>query len=156
MEINPCEGKKSLTIDAVLAFAIAKEEEATRRYQQLAQQVMDPELSDLLRTMAFQEEIHRQKLEAMAAGDLSALSLEGFLADPVAEMAAVAEPGPDASLAQVLLFAVNAEQQAFQIYMFLAAAVTDPGIAALLRSLAEEEDQHRKRLERMYREVALR
>jgi len=141
-------------IGEVLDFAIAKEEAAAERYLALAERAGDPTVKAAFLAMSDQERGHRARLEAIAAGDLTAFNVNRLDAAPVTEAATVSEPGPDASLTQVLLFAVNAEHEAFQLYMSLARATTDPGLATLFRTLATEEQGHHVHLERLYRTVA--
>ncbi len=138
----------------VLSFAIAEELRAAQRYRSLAERVAKPELAEVLCAIASEEDEHRDRLEAVAAGDLSALGIRRLASPPDAEVAAVREPGEDASLAQVLLYAINAEHDAFRLYTGLAAAATDPGLTTLFRALAAQEVSHRTRLDRLYHEVA--
>jgi rubrerythrin len=142
------------SVGEVLSFAIAKEVAAAERYLALADQVNDPALADVLRAIASQEVAHRVRLEAIAAGDLTVFDLNRFEPTPESEVTPVAEPGPDATLVHVLLYAINAEHDAFQLYMGLANAAADPGMATLFRTLASEESGHRTRLDRLYRTVA--
>lgn len=142
------------SIDDVLAFAMDKEIAAVERYLALAERVEDPAVTRALEAIADQERAHHDRLAAISAGDLTAFNINLLEASPVSESTPVAEPGRDASLAQVLLYAIDAEHEAFQLYMGLAGATDDPGLAMLLRTLANEELAHRTRLDRLYREVA--
>jgi rubrerythrin len=143
------------SIDDVLAFAMNREVSAVQRYLILAERVADPVVAQLLDAIADQERTHHARLEAISAGDLTAFNLNLASAVPVSEAAPVAEPGRDASVAQVLLFAINAEHEAVQLYMRLASAATDPGLATLFRTLAAEEQGHHARLDQLYRKVAI-
>lgn len=141
-------------MDDVLTFAMDKELSAVKRYLALAERVTDPTVTALLEALADQERGHHAMLTAIAAGDLSAFDPSLLDAVPATETSPVAEPGSDASVPQVLLYAINAEHDAVQLYMRLASAAADPGLATLFRTLAAEEQGHYARLDRLYRKVA--
>lgn len=142
--------EEPVTIDRVLSLAMTKEQEAVQRYEALALRVGDRRMAGVLKAMASEETTHFRRLQAVAAGDLSVFAGTRLAVEPMTELMAVAEPGADASLPQVLLFAINAEQEAFRLYLRLAAAAADPGLATLLRALAAEEDLHRRHLDKLY------
>ena len=64
------------SIDKILEFAIAKEEEAAQLYRRLADTVRRPGMQATFLEFAREEEGHRARLQRMKAGDLPAVSAE--------------------------------------------------------------------------------
>ena len=142
------------TVEEVFDFAIAAEVEAARTYRNLAAQVTRQGLRALLLAIADEEEAHRESLEQVREGDLS-LFARGA---PEIELSAPLEVpalAPDASPAQILLAAVDAERRAFVVYSELAVAADDPGLTTLLEALAVEETRHWQKLEQAYDDYIL-
>ena len=137
------------TVEEVFDFAIAAEVEAARTYRDLAAQVKRQGLRALLLAIADEEEAHRESLEQVREGDLS---LFAWGAPEIELSAPLVAPAlaPDASPAQILLAAVDAERRAFVVYSELAAKADDPGLTTLLEALAVEETRHWQKLEQAY------
>jgi len=144
---------KSNTADDVLEFAISCEQRALTRYRELADRVQDAKLAEVLQSLANEEERHRERLRAVAAGDLSSIRPQEGAEWMSCELTHAAEPGPEATLAQVMRFAISLEQQAFHLYMSLATSASDSGLATLFRTLAGQEAEHAKYLETLERKL---
>ena len=137
------------TITEVFAFAIAAEVEAARTYRDLAGKVSREGLRELLLAIANEEDAHRESLEQAREGDLSLFAR----ALPTVQLSApLAVPAltPDATPAQILLAAIDAERRSFALYSELAATADDPGLRTLLDALATEETRHWQKLEQAY------
>jgi rubrerythrin len=145
---------KSNTVDDVLEFAISCEEQAHQRYRELADRIEDPGLAEIVRSLADEEQRHRERLRAVAAGDLSSVRPRQGAEWLSCELTQAAEPGPEATLTQVMRFAISLEQQAFHLYMSLATASTDPGLATVFRTLAGQEAEHAEYLEKIEQKLA--
>jgi len=139
-----------VSVDGVLDFAIAEEEKAAAFYRQLAEKAEAPGLSTTMLELAAEEDLHRDRLVAIKAGDLSQLSTEKVRGLDISDFLLDIEPSPKMSVADALRYAMNAEQVAFQLYSDLAGAAEDPGLATLFRALARQEEHHRVLLERQF------
>ena len=137
------------TITEVFAFAIAAEVEAARTYRDLAGKVSREGLRELLLAIADEEDAHRESLEQAREGDLS-LFARALPTVQLSAPLAVPALNPDATPAQILLAAIDAERRAFALYSELAAAADDPGLTTLLDALAAEETRHWQKLEQAY------
>ncbi len=138
-----------MTIEEVLDFAIAAEVEAATTYRDLAGRVDGPGLRELLLLIAGEEDAHREALDGVREGDLS-LFAKGSPTVQLSAPLAVPALTPDATPAQVLLAAIDAERRAYTVYRDLAAAADDLGITTLLEALAVEETRHWQKLEQAY------
>ncbi len=140
---------KFSSVSDVLDFAIAKEAEAHDFYVRLARLVADPKLRQAISGFAVDELQHGIRLQAIKDGEAT------FLEDEVAglgiaEKAQEIEPSPDMTYKDLLLVAMAREKAAFRIYTNLASIASSPELRETLLGLAQEEAQHKLRLELEY------
>ncbi len=141
--------------DEVLDFAIEKEQEAQRFYQELAQKAPGPAMAEFFRRMARQEAGHRQKLigvkqgrrELVKGGEVADLKLSDYLVEVQAR--------PDMDYQDALVVAMQREKASFALYTDLAALAADEDTRELFQSLAQEEASHKLHLEREYDQYVL-
>jgi rubrerythrin len=139
------------SIEAVLDHAIAMEQAAVDLYLQLAERTRTPALKDVFLGFAQEERGHKAKLEAVKSGKRPALEQSTpvqdlKIADYLNDVVLSAEP----SYADVLVFAMKQEKQAFRLYTELAERTEDPEIRELFHVLALEEAKHKLRFEVEY------
>jgi rubrerythrin len=137
------------TISEVFDFAIAAEIEAARTYRDFASRVKRHDVRRLLLSIADEEYAHQKSLEQVREGDLSLFAMTLPEIELSAPLAAVGLD-PEMTSAQLLLAAIDAERQAYQLYTEFAAATDDLGLSTLLRSLAVEETRHWQKFEQAY------
>jgi rubrerythrin len=143
------------TIDDVLDFAIRREEAAAQLYESMAQKVERPEMRAALLDFAEEEKRHKQRLLKIKEGELPAVS-EAQIADlKIAEYVEIPDVNAKMDYPDALRFAMNSEKAAFRLYSDLA-AISGPKIAAVFRSLAQEEAKHKLRFEVEYDDNVLR
>jgi rubrerythrin len=135
------------TLDDVLAFAIAREEAAAELYARLAKNASGPGMREALYEFAKQERGHRARLLRLRDRELPE---PPSLPVPPSE---VAELPPDADYRDALLFAIEREKEASELYSQLAEVVAS-SLEHVFRDLAAEEDRHRSRFEREYLDLA--
>jgi len=99
------------TIDQVLDYAIARERVAYDFYSQLAGWVKRPEIKARLQEFAVQERQHREKLEAVKAGQMSMGDddIEGLVLGEVDEAVRL---DPYMNYAALLMVAMKREKEA--------------------------------------------
>jgi len=140
--------------DALLDFAIAREEEAVEFYTKLAEKAQGA-ARKAFEDFAREEMGHKQKLLAVKAGRQLA-PVEGKITDlKIADY--VVDDGPEGELdyRQALLLAMKKEKAAFKLYMALGEAAEDEALKSLLLALAQEEAKHKLRFEIEYDEHVL-
>jgi rubrerythrin len=136
-------------VDDVLDFAIAKEIEAHGLYARLAKVVSRPELRKIIDRFAVDELQHSIRLQAIKAGE--ATFLDGSVASlGVAESVKEIKPHREMTYKDLLILAMTEEKTAFRLYTNLASITANPEIRATLLGLAQEEAQHKLRLEIEY------
>jgi rubrerythrin len=146
------------SIEAALAVAVEKEEQARSFYARWAAEVADPGAAALLMELSAEESRHKERLERaaplarQAPGRTTAIApLDTTPADSLVER----DPGPEATTQDVLITAIKREVRARALYVQMAQWVGDPDLRALLSALANDEAGHRARLERIYDTIVL-
>ncbi len=143
------------SIEKILDFAIGKEEEAARLYAGLAEKMTRPGMRETFLGFAREEAGHKQRLIQVKAGKLPAISEEMVLDLGIAELTEDVAPSPEMDYQQALVFAMKAEKAAFKLYSGLAEISDDMALAAVFRTLAQEEAKHKLRFEIEYDDVVL-
>jgi len=140
---------KFKSVNDILDLAIAREIEAYNLYVGLARLVTKPELRRAVEGFATDEVQHRIHLQAIKAGEAAFTDDEvGSLniADSVKEV----QPHPDMSYTDLLVVAMTKEKAAFRLYTNLASIAQEKALRDVLLKLAQEEAQHKLRLEIEY------
>jgi rubrerythrin len=133
----------------VLDFAIAKEIEAHDFYVRLAKLVSKADLRRIINGFAVDELQHSIRLQAIKAGETTFLE-DRVASLGVAESVKEIEPHPEMTYKDLLIVAMTEEKTAFRLYTNLASVATGAEIRDTLLGLAQEEAQHKLRLEIEY------
>lgn len=141
--------KKFSCMDEVLDFAIAKEIEAYHFYIKLSEWAERPEVAEAFEDFSVEELRHKEKLEAIKAGQVT-MQEEQVGSLDIADGIEAAEPQANLTYVQALVLAMHREKGAFKFYTQLASISQDQEIKDTLAKLAQEEAQHKLRLEVEY------
>jgi rubrerythrin len=142
--------EKFESADAILDFAIQREQEAQAFYRDLAEKVKGQAMQKLLMEFVAQETRHEAKLKGVKQGR-KALGAGGKVPDlKVSQYLAQTEPKPDMDYQDALTVAMQRERAAFALYTDLAAATDDAELQDVFNALAQEEAKHKLFLEREY------
>jgi rubrerythrin len=134
-----------------LALAIQQEREATQLYERNAARTESRTGRALLESMAAMERQHEAKLEELqqtgstrfpAEQDVPDLHIGDFLVEGVLT--------PESTLQDVYVFAIRAEQKAYDLYRRLAELEGTGTVHDLFLALAAEEKKHKHDLETEY------
>lgn len=149
------ESSRFSSVDEVLDFAIAREQEAHDMYMDLAGKVDRPAMSKIFEQFANEELGHKAKLEHVKAGG-KLKPAEGKIQDlKIADYTIEIQPREGMSYQEALLIAMQAEKRAYMLYNELAGQTTDPALVELFQGLAQEEAKHKLRFEIEYDENIL-
>jgi rubrerythrin len=145
-----------LTVQTVLKKAIEKEIEAQHLYQELSQKMTDAVVKDAFLQLSNEEKGHEQLLRKYLRGEIGAggLKKDHVLDYKIAEYLDQPEITPDMALKDVFLLAANREKASHDFYLSLAAVHPSGGVRRLLEQLAEQELEHKHKVEFLYNEVA--
>jgi rubrerythrin len=144
------------SVDELLDFAIAKEQEARDIYSSLADQAGNLAMNGVFKEFAAEEAEHKRKLELVKAGKKLSSSSKKILDLQIGDYLEDIKLQPNLSYQEALILAMKAEKNAYVMYHKLAQAAEDADIKALLLDLAQEEAKHKLRFEIEYDDNILR
>ena len=150
------EREESMELEELIATAAAKETAAHDLYARTAEASDDPAVKALLTELARDEARHREMLEGLEAGRLGTFAPETPRDLGIAEYMEERHLSPEAGLQEVMIYAMQREQEARDFYAGIAAAGGEPAAAALFGKLAAMEAGHKARLEELYEAMFLR
>jgi rubrerythrin len=148
---------KDSRIEQILEQAIQFEEDAYSFYSDAIGMVERPHIRTVLQDMAAEETKHKEKLQALLAGDTSRI-ISANRQDQVQDLKLaeylVARPlAPGASLQDVLIVAMHREKSSNEFYSTMAEIAEGEDARSLFDFLAEEEMVHKNKVESLYDEV---
>jgi rubrerythrin len=141
--------------DALLDFAIEKEQEANDFYLNLASKMERESMKKVFQGFAAEEAKHKKKLMEVKEGKQLAPVESQIIDLKVSDYLVDVEPTPDMDYQDALIIAMKKEKVSFRLYTDLAATTNDANLQTLLTGLAQEEAKHKLRLEIEYDEYIL-
>jgi len=144
-----------LTTQRILEYAISQEQRAANLYTELAAKAKNNATRNVFLEYAEEEMGHRKKLEDVLEGERTLRSGTDVSDMKIADYTVSVTLGKEPSYADILLFAMQQEKQAFRLYTDLAQRVAQPDFKNLFMALAQEEASHKLRFEIEYDEHVL-
>ena len=149
--------EQNATIEEILEQAIQFEVEACDFYMGAVDMIKQPHIKQVMKDMAAEEVKHKERLQALVAGDTTALvsaQKRGQVQDlKLAEYLVAPTLGPDATFQDVLVVAMQREKSSNEFYSTMASIAGDEDAKALFEFLAQEELVHKNKVETLYDEV---
>jgi rubrerythrin len=143
------------SVDALLDFAIEKEEEANKFYLDLAAKMEREHMKKVFEGFAAEEAKHKEKLTQVKSGK-QLMPVESKITDlKIGDYLVDVEPTTDMDYQDALIVAMKKEKASFNLYSNLAQTTDDDSMQNLMWGLAQEEAKHKLRLEIEYDEVIL-
>ncbi|HDP97557.1 MAG TPA: hypothetical protein ENN22_00025 [bacterium] len=141
-----------LTFEGALKLAIVAEIDAYNLYNDTSEKIKNPASKEMLKELAQQEMGHRKSLEKVLKNrDYKMLGKSIPKASPgVADFLETTKLTEQASIQEVMIFAMNEEQKAYNFYMALKDQFAGTEMADLFDRLAMEENGHKIKLEEEY------
>jgi rubrerythrin len=149
--------EKSTAIEQILRQAIRFEVDAYEFYSKAVEMVKRANIQDVLRDLARQEVVHKERLEALLAGNAEAIIAtrkQHQIAD--LKLAEYLVPQPldaGATFQDILIVAMHREKSSFEFYTAMAGLSDDQAAKELFDYLAQEELMHKSKVETLYDEV---
>lgn len=143
------------SVDEILDFAIAREEEAAAFYRDLAGRMEWPWMTKTFEGFAREEDGHKAKLLGIKRGKLVVVPAEKVMDLKIGDYLVDVEPSGKLDYQNALIIAMKKEKKAFKLYMDLADATDDANLHSLFLVLAQEEAKHKLRFELEYDEHIL-
>ena len=147
----------SPSIEEILKRAVRFEEQAYDFYMGAVDMVKQPHIKKTLQELAGEEVNHKEKLEALIAGNtatLIAVQKRGEIQDlKLADYLIAPTHDENATLQYVLGAAMHREKSSHEFYSTMATVAGDESVKGLFEFLAEEELAHKNKIETLYDEV---
>jgi len=138
------------SVDQILDFAIAKEQEAWQFYMDLAAKVGQQPVKQVFEAFAGEELQHKAKLIEIKQRKLMIPVQQRVLDLKIGDHLVDIVLSPNMTYQQALIVAMKAEKAAFRMYHDLAAAAGEGNLKESLLMLAQEEARHKLRFEIEY------
>ena len=140
---------KYKSVDELLDAAIMREIQAQELYIKMALMVKNPWMRKVLEGFAQKEVQHRVKLEAVKAGKIRLEQKEVGDLD-IDEALEGIKPHTNMSYSELLAYSIKKEHCAHQFYNTMASIFSEPELKEMFLKLAQEEADHKGRLELEY------
>ncbi len=145
------------SIEQILQRAIHFEEQARDFYVGAVDMVKQPHIKEALQDLAAEEAKHKEKLEALLAGDtkalISAQKRDRIQDLKLADYLVVPTLGENATFQDVLGVAMHREKSSHEFYSTMATIAGDETAKSLFEFLAQEELGHKNKVEVLYDQV---
>jgi len=139
------------SVDAILDFAITKEEDAAQFYTDLAGKMKKRHMKEIFEQFALEEKSHKAKLEKVKEGKLLLTSQQKIMDLKIVDsLEDTRFDEGEFDFQSALLAAMNAEKASFRLYTDLANAADKPELKETFRALAQEEAKHKLMFEIEY------
>jgi len=144
------------TIDGILNFAIAGEQEAIEFYTELSRQTNNEYMKEVFEQFAREEMGHKVKLLKVKNDGLNNQWVEKVNDMMIADYLVDLLPTPGMNYQEALIIAMKKEKAAYKLYMTLSEKTSNTELKNILIGLANEEAKHKLRFELEYDEFVLR
>ncbi len=144
-------------MEQILQTAIQREIDAYNLYHSTAQNVERPEAKSILEELASQEVGHRERLENLLEGGrfraISKAQQKKVVDLKITDYLVETPLDADSDLQEVLIVAGKREKASRDLYTALGKVADDEETKNLFTFLANQEAQHKKRVETLYEKV---
>ena len=141
--------------DSVIAFAIEREQEAVRFYQDLQNRVRFSERREFLASLEKMEKSHIEILENLQNRDVDEMNIPEVPELDMSDYLVDVELTDSMSYQDILIVAMKREETAYDLYARLAVQTPGPQIKKIFQRLAAEESKHKLFFEQLYDEDIL-
>ena len=118
---------RSLNFEGIIAFAVAREEEAAAGYADLMAAAETPGLKELFRELRDEESEHKKLLEGLDPAGAASVEPDEVEDLGITDGLRAEPPHPDMSFQDALIFAARKEERAIRLYAGLAARARRDG-----------------------------
>ncbi|MDZ8119894.1 ferritin family protein [Pontiella agarivorans] len=141
------------TVEAVLDFAVRREQETVEFYENLAGRTDNLQLKKALTAFAGVEKGHKKKLLAAKEAGLAVGEPGGRVVDlKIGDYLVEVDAGPEMSFQDALVVAMKREKAAMELYADMASRISNAELKAMFEKLAREEAGHKLSFETAYEE----
>lgn len=140
----------------IIDFAVAREKEAVKFYQELQERVKFAAQIEMLKELEDMEKGHISVLESIRKKGAGRLQSKVVTDLKISDYIVRVEPSPQMSYQDILIVAMKREEASQRLYREMASRFMGTEAEPLFERLAAEEAQHKLRFEKLYDEEVLR
>lgn len=143
------------TFEKIISFAIEKEDEAAKFYNDLRSRARKPNAKVMFDELAAEEVKHSEFLKGMTEDSIPNLVLEKVTDLKISDYLVESPFRPDMDYQDILIIAMKREESAVKLYNDMASKVQKAETQDLLKFMAQQEAKHKLRLETEYDSIVL-
>ena len=148
--------KDHKTLEEIIEFAVMREDTAYRLYKSAAEKTSSIAARKMFEELAAEEAGHKDVFSRIDRAKSEQYRFKDIPDMKIAEYMTDIPFRPDMTYQEILMFAMKAEEQAYQLYRATAEATDDPQLKKTLMVFADVEKGHKLRIESIYDEQVLR
>ncbi len=139
----------------IVRFALEKEKEAVDFYRQCSMLTTRAAMKEVFLEMADEEKNHVRMLENFKPERVEKVKLKEIPNLKISDYLVEKEFSPNMSYQDLLILAMKREEKSYDLYTAFAEKGGDSSVVKLFQFLAQEELNHKNRLEKEYDDVVL-
>ena len=136
--------------EEILNFAISREQEAIKFYQDLQNQAQFQDQQEMLKELEAMEQNHIKIIEKIRQTGVKEEDIHKTPNLKISEYITSDPDNLDLSYMNILIKGMKREETSFLLYSEMSVKFPDPEISRLFRRLAADEAQHKKFFESLY------
>ena len=136
--------------ESVLDFAIDREKEAVRFYNDLIKLTKSFDIMETIRTIELMERNHITIIEKMKNQEIGNVVIRTVNDLKISEYLVLPEEKTPDNYQDLLIMAMKREELSQKLYLSLAEDVNEPEIQKVFQKLASEEARHKLTFENLY------
>ncbi|MEN6445258.1 MAG: ferritin family protein [Candidatus Cloacimonas sp.] len=136
--------------DEILDFAVSREQEAVKFYQDLQNYARFKDLNSMLKGLESMEQGHIKVIENIRQNGVKEEDIKKVTNLKISDYLSVDIADLDMNYQNILVRAMKREENSFMLYSEMSVKFPDPEIATLFRRLAADEAQHKLFFEGLY------
>jgi len=136
--------------EEILNFAISREQEAIKFYQDLQNQAQFQDQKEMLKELEAMEQNHIKIIEKIRQTGVKEEDIHKTPNLKISEYITSDPDNLDLSYMNILIKGMKREETSFLLYSEMSVKFPDPEISTLFRRLAADEAQHKKFFESLY------
>jgi len=141
--------------DEIIDFAVEREADAIKFYQDLQKMVRFNSQRELLHEFEEMEKGHIEMLEKIRMTDVEHIDIPRIQDLQISDYMVSSPPTADMNFEDIITIAMKREEAAQRLYTEMAGKVDDANIQKLFLRLAAEEAKHKLHFETLYDEEVL-
>lgn len=136
--------------ETVLEFAVEREKEAVKFYNDLIKRAKSFDLMETIRSIELMEREHIRTIENLKNQEIDDIVIQPVDDLKIGEYLISPQDEPTGEYQDLLVTAMKREELSYNLYRTLAGEMEDPALKKVFQKLASEEAKHKLTFEKLY------